>query len=268
MLLPTAHQTESAIGDIIGGARAWRFWTLLGWSDIRQRYRRSAFGPFWITISMGLMTAALGVIYGSIFKMQLADYMAYLAAGITAWLFFSSTLSEAASAFIGAEGIIKQCSIPLSVHIYRAIWRNLIVFAHNAVVLVVVFIFLGNIPLINPLALLVGLVLVSANLFVGSLLVATLCTRFRDIPPLISSVMQLLFFVTPILFAPAQLPPQLKLIASFNPVYHLIDVLRRPMIGELASVESYIFAVVLLMVVSALCALLFFRFRPRIAYWL
>ncbi len=268
MLLPTARQARLAIGDVMGGAAAWRFWSLLGWSDIRQRYRRSAFGPFWITISMGLMTAALGVIYGSIFKMQLADYMAYLAAGITCWLFFSSTLTEGASAFIGAEGIIKQCSIPLSIHIYRALWRNFIVFAHNAVVVVVVFVALGKIPIINPIALIGGIALVAANLFLVSLVLATLCTRFRDLPPLIASVMQLLFFVTPILFAPAQLPSQLKLIASVNPVYHLIDVMRRPMIGELASLESYVFALGLLAVMSMLAGLVFFRFRPRIAYWL
>ncbi len=268
MLLPTREQAGIAINDLVGGARAWEFWAMLGWGDIRQRYRRSALGPFWITISMGLLTAALGIIYGAIFNMRLADYMPYLAAGIAAWLFFSSTLLEGASAFIGAEGIIKQCAIPLSIHIYRVIWRNLIVFAHNAVVLLAVFLALGGVPLLNPLVLLAGIALVVANLFVVCLLLATLSTRFRDLPPMISSMMQLLFFVTPILFAPTQLPERLKAIAHYNPVYHLIDVMRRPMIGEVASGASYAVAIAMLGVGCVACGVLFFRFRPRIAYWL
>lgn len=265
---PTRQQANTARGDLVDGLRAWRFWTMLGWGDIRHRYRRSAIGPFWITISMGLMTGGLGVIYGSIFKMPLADYMAYLAAGIAVWMFFSTAILEGAGAFIGAEGIIKQCPIPMSIHIHRVIWRNLIVFAHNAVVLIVIFALLGTLPAINPASLLVGLALFCANVFVISLLLAILCTRFRDVQPMVANIVQLLFFVTPILFGPKQLPPQLQAIANWNPVYHLIDVLRRPMIGEAASAASYGASFAMLLIVGGVCGLMFFRFRSRIAYWL
>ena len=53
-------RTKAAIDDLVGGLRDWRFWTTVGWYDIKQRYRRTTLGPFWITISMGIMTGALG----------------------------------------------------------------------------------------------------------------------------------------------------------------------------------------------------------------
>src|SRR5258708_7903487 len=106
---------------------AWRFWTTIGWYDIKQRYQRTTLGPFWITISMAILTSVLGLIYGSILGVPLGSYLLYLAAGIVIWYFVSSTILEGTTVFIGAEGIIKQGAIPLSFYVYRAVWRNFIV---------------------------------------------------------------------------------------------------------------------------------------------
>jgi ABC-type polysaccharide/polyol phosphate export permease len=261
-------RTAAAIDDICDGLMAWRFWTMLGWTDIKQRYQRSTIGPLWISISMSLMVGALAVIYGSIFKLPLSDYVLYLAAGMITWLFVSNSVLEGTTAFIIAEGIIKQSAIPLSIYVYRLIWRSLIVMLHNAAVLLVIFPLLRPISTLNPLALLAGLLLVVANLFVVALVLATLCTRFRDLPPIVTNLMQVAFYVTPILFEPSQLPEQLRLIAHYNPLYHVIDVLRRPLIGELPDAISYVVALGTFVVAGSFAFLFFVRFRGRVAYWL
>jgi ABC-type polysaccharide/polyol phosphate export permease len=107
-----------------------------------------------------------------------------------------------------------------------------------------------------------------ANLFVVALVLATLCTRFRDLPPIVTNLMQVTFYITPILYEPSQLPAQLRLIAYYNPLYHLIDVLRRPLIGELPDPVSYAVALGTLVVAGGFAFLFFGRFRGRVAYWL
>jgi ABC-type polysaccharide/polyol phosphate export permease len=261
-------RTAAAIDDVCDGLLAWRFWTMLGWTDIKQRYQRSKIGPLWISISMALMVGGLALIYGSIFKLALSDYVLYLAAGMITWLFVSTSVLEGTTAFIIAEGIIKQSAIPLSIYIYRLIWRGLIVMLHNAAVLLVIFPLLRPISALNPVALLAGLLLVMANLFVVTLVLATLCTRFRDLPPIVTSLMQVTFYVTPILYEPSQLPEQLRLIAHYNPLYHLIDVLRRPLIGELPDAISYVVALGTFAIVGSFAFLFFRRYRGRVAYWL
>ena len=52
-----------AVGDLIEGLARWELWSTLGWHDIRQRYRRSIVGPFWLTLSMGVMVAGLAYLY-------------------------------------------------------------------------------------------------------------------------------------------------------------------------------------------------------------
>jgi ABC-type polysaccharide/polyol phosphate export permease len=261
-------RTAAAIDDICDGMMAWRFWTMLGWTDIKQRYQRSTIGPLWISISMSLMVGALALIYGSIFKLPLSDYVLYLAAGMITWFFVSTSVLEGTTAFIAAEGIIKQSAIPLSIYVYRMIWRSLIVMLHNAAVLLVIFPLLRPISALNPLAVLAGLLLVMANLFVVALVLATLCTRFRDLPPIVTNLMQVTFYITPIMYEPSQLPAQLRLIAYYNPLYHLIDVLRRPLIGELPDPVSYAVALGTLVVAGGFAFLFFGRFRGRVAYWL
>ena len=76
--------------DLLAGIRAWRLWTMLGWNDIRQRYRRSVLGPFWITISMAVFITLLGVIYSHIFKIELKTYLPYLSLGYIIWGFIAT----------------------------------------------------------------------------------------------------------------------------------------------------------------------------------
>ena len=110
--------------DIILSLKDSRLPIYLAYSDIRQRYRRSSLGPFWITISMGVTIACIGIIFGSIFKSPMSEFLPFLSAGLIIWGFISSVLTEATTVFPNAEGIIRQLPIPLFSHIFRMIMRN------------------------------------------------------------------------------------------------------------------------------------------------
>ena len=135
---PAPSQTTLALLDVVQGARARYLWGLLGWQDIRRLYRRSVLGPFWLTISMGMLVGALGTLYGALLKVGIADYLPFLALGFITWTLISGLITDGCSAFISAESIIKQVDLPLSVHVYRLIWRHLVIFCHNAAIFVVV----------------------------------------------------------------------------------------------------------------------------------
>src|ERR1700761_427272 len=84
-----------AVADVVGGARLWRLAWALGWLDIRLRYRGSMLGPFWLTISTGVMVAALGVLYSTLFKIELREYLPFLALSQVLWGFLAAVVSEA-----------------------------------------------------------------------------------------------------------------------------------------------------------------------------
>ncbi|MDE0659710.1 MAG: ABC transporter permease [Gammaproteobacteria bacterium] len=135
---PRSSQVALALYDLVEGARVTHLWGRLGWQDIRRRYRRSTLGPFWITISMGLLVGVLGTLYGGLFKVQATNYVPYLTLGFVIWTLVNGLITDGCTAFVNASNIIQQARLPLSVHVYRVVWRNLIIFFHNAVIFVVV----------------------------------------------------------------------------------------------------------------------------------
>ena len=160
---PAASQFAAALVDLIKGARSFHLWGLLGWQDIRRRYRRSIIGPFWLTISMGVLVAVLSILYGALLRVEIADYAPFLALGFIVWTLISGFISEGCVAFTGAESIIKQVDLPLSVHVYRVVWRNLIIFFHNAAIFIVVAIIFSIWPGWVGLLALPGLGLLCLN---------------------------------------------------------------------------------------------------------
>ncbi len=193
------RQLRLAIQDLVEGTGLWRLWGKLGWNDILQRYRRSLLGPLWLTLSMAIMVVALGVIYAEIFKIPLHDFMPFLCVGLLIWGLISSVLTEAGSLFTGSESYIKQIRLPYSVYVYRFLWSKIIIFAHNFVIYFGVLLYFQIWPGRMALAAIPGFVLLVLNGALVSLSLGMISARFRDIPQIVASVTQIVFFMTPIM---------------------------------------------------------------------
>jgi ABC-2 type transport system permease protein/lipopolysaccharide transport system permease protein len=238
----------------------------MGLHDIRQRYRRSIIGPFWITLSMGIMVGSLGLLYGTIFKQDMHDYLPFLAAGFILWGLISALITDGTRVFVGAEGLIRQLPAPLSVHVYRLLWSNLITFAHNAGIFVVVALWYGLNPGWTALLALPALGLLLLNGFWMALLLGLLSARFRDIPLVVANVVQVMFFITPVIWKPDMLPDR-SFVLDLNPFYHLIEILRAPLLGQVPTAENWL-AVGALTLVGWVVTLWFYStYRWRLAYW-
>lgn len=261
--------TLLALADITAAMKRYHLVGVLGWQDVRQRYRRSALGPFWITIGMAVMIATIGIVFGQIFKAPLYDFFPFLAIGTILWSFMSTVLAEGSVGFISAEAIVKQLPIPLFVHMLRMIWRNLLIFAHNIVIFPLVLLAVGK-PLTWVALLSVpGLALTIVNLAWISLILGILCARYRDLPQIVNSVLQVVFYLTPIMWLPKLLPQRAGVyLLDLNPFYHMLEVVRAPLLGDLPSATNWSVSIALA-VIGWTCAVLFFgRYRNRIAYWL
>src|SRR5690606_41829114 len=97
-----------AVADITGAIKRYSLVGMLGWQDVRQRYRRSALGPFWLTISMGVMIGAIGLVFGRIFGTPMSEFLPFLATGLIIWTFISSSVNEGSSAFFSVVALIEQ----------------------------------------------------------------------------------------------------------------------------------------------------------------
>ncbi|WP_407179643.1 ABC transporter permease [Bradyrhizobium sp. STM 3562] len=258
---------KSAWADVIEGVKLWPLWGTLGWNEILQRYRRSILGPFWLTTSMAIMVIALGVVYAELFQQKIDDFIPFFCVGILVWTLISSYLTESGTLFTGSESYIKQISLPFSVYVFRSGWAKLIIFAHNFVIYFGVLVYFRIWPGSVALLAVPGLLLVVLNGAFATLTIGMISARFRDIPQLINSVVQILFFLTPVFWKPASLRGH-AYITNYNPFFHLLQIVRAPLLGELPTAANYMAVVVITILNAALALYLFSRFRGRIAYWI
>lgn len=241
---------------------------MLGWQDVRQAYRRSALGAFWITGGMAVQIGAMGLVFAVIFKTPMQEYLPFLATSIIVWGYISAVVNDGCQAFISSEGIIKQLKIPMYVYVVRVVWKQFITFAHNIVIVPLVFLAVLRGVDWDVFLFLPGLILASANLAWMAFLLAMLSARYRDIPQVIASVVTILYFVTPVMWQPNLIPSgTAHLLLGLNPMYHLLQIMRQPLLGIAPTMENWALTTIFALFGWGAVALALRKFQNQIAYW-
>lgn len=256
-----------AFADISKGLALWRLSWTLGWLDIKLRYRGSVLGPFWLTLSTGIMVAALGLLYSGLFHTNLHDYLPFLSLSLVLWNFLSAVVSESCVTFTEAEPVIRSVRMPFFVFAMRLLIRNLLALAHNIVVIVVVFTLLSIVPGWNAFLALPGLLLWAIDALALALILGSFCARFRDIQPIVNSVMQIAFFMTPVIWQPSQAGRHYILLEP-NPFFDLLQVVRAPLLGMPLDNVIWLGAAGYSLGLCLVSWFFFARARGRLTFWL
>ncbi|MSP02684.1 MAG: ABC transporter permease [Acetobacteraceae bacterium] len=262
-----ADRHRMAVEDVRGGLRLWRLAWSLGWLDIKLRYRGSMLGPFWLTISTGVMVGSLGFLYSALFHMSLKEYLPFLALSQVLWGFLATLVSESCVAFTESEPVIRSVRMPFFLFAIRILVRNVFVLGHNIFVIVVVFVALRQWPGAHMLLALPALPIWIINALALSLLLGGLCARFRDIMPIVNSVMQIAFFLTPVIWKPQQLAGG-EVWLPLNPFFDVLEIVRAPLLGQVPSLYVWVGALGYSFLLCALAWAFFIRARGRIAFWI
>jgi ABC-2 type transport system permease protein/lipopolysaccharide transport system permease protein len=256
----------AVIQDLYDGLRHSELWLTLGWHDIRQRYRRSIAGPFWITISMAMMIAGLGYLSSGVLNQRMDDHLPYLAAGIIVFGFISSLVSEGSNVFIDTSRSILQIKAPFSIYVYQTVWRNFLIFLHNITIYAVVAVIYRINPGYAGFLALLGILAIGLNGFFLAFLLGGLGARFRDVPLICTNLMQVAFFMSPVFWRPGSI--QNPLFVELNPFYYFLESVRMPLMGELPPSKVWLVIGAITLANACVSVLFFARIRPRIPYWL
>lgn len=253
--------------DIWVAMRNVHVWSALGWHDIRQRYRRSVIGPFWFTLSTFIMIGVLGFLYSRLLNQEIVSYLPFLGVGLVIWQYISTCITEGANAMISSAYLIKQIRMPVTIHVCRIAWRNFCILLHSLPVVLVLLLFLGHMPSISFLLVIPGLLLLLLSGVWMGVVLGVLCLRYRDILPIVTNLLQVAFFFTPIMWSPDLLKDR-AWIAHYNPLYHLIEIVRAPMTGTEIHAATWLWAVGLTVVGFVLAQMLMRSTRDKLSYWL
>jgi lipopolysaccharide transport system permease protein len=258
------------LADSWQALRVWRVWLFLGVQDVKARFRRSVVGPLWIFLNMSLFVVGAGVLYGVMINQPMKTLLPYLVTGFTLWAIIVSSLTESGWAFVNAEGYIKQFCYPKQIYLMRTLVSSTIIMLITLPAIVPIQLYFGSFSIVGWLLAVPGLLLLLLAALGHITVCAYLGVRFRDLPHAANGLLQVAFFVTPVMFPTKLLQERhLSLIYQVNPLYYILEVARHPILhGELAAPEIYVFAGVYILLVWALAGLVASSLDSRIVLML
>jgi ABC-2 type transport system permease protein/lipopolysaccharide transport system permease protein len=215
---------------------------------------------------MGVLVSALGILYSEIFQMNISTYLPFLAVGFIVWGLIGTSITSSCTVFTGMANSIRQVRLPMSVHIFQFAWIQFITFGHNFVIYIFVALFFGIWPGFTGLLEVPALFLIALNIMFCAMVLGPLSARFRDIPMIVGSLVQIAFFVTPILWSAEKMPKRTHFL-GLNPFYHFMEIAREPLLGGAATLNNWIISIAITAVFGMVAITFFSHIRGRIAYW-
>ena len=260
---------SDAIADILGGLRQFRSCFFLAGTTVKLRYKRSVLGPFWITLTTGIFIVAISYLYTGFIKADFGHFLMNLGFGWIIWLFISNSVLQGAQTFQQGAGVLRGTRIEKFFLVLKTVFTNLLIFAHNLVIVLVILI--AAAPAVSGLTLLVipAFILILLSAVGASALFGMLCSRYRDLYPTLQSIMRVMFFVTPILWSVEFLrtnSPR-RLFVDLNPLAHYVEIWRKPLMGTYPDTLSWIIAGGCTIVLLSVAFLAFARYRREIVFW-
>jgi lipopolysaccharide transport system permease protein len=271
MIMPGAlvpNSMREGVRDWREGALQWRVWHLMGTAELRRRYARSRIGQFWLTISTGVFVVALGVVWALLWNLPVANMLPYIAVSHIVWLFMTGVLGEATQAFLKTGAYFFNQKMSFSVAIYALGYRHVLILVHNVIIIAGVFLFFWHPLTWTALLAMPGWLLMAATAMSAAYVIAIIGTRYRDIAQIVENVLQIAFFLTPVLWKAEFLTPDYRWVVEFNPFAIFLSLVRDPLLGIPVPAERWLAAAAITLL-GFLVALPFVgRYHKRIVFWL
>ena len=259
--------TQRAVQDLLDGLKSPGLWLLLAWNDLEAKYRRTILGTFWQTLTMAAYIVGLAVVFSTIRQRNMENFLLYLAAGFTGFSLITGFLGSGVSAFHRGVALLKAYDLPASIHVFRTVANEYILFAHSFVIMAAVWIYTGTWPTVFTLLIIPAAVLL---FFLGIgvvLCMGLLGARFRDVSPATTTLVSFMFLVTPIFWLRSDLGDR-AWVADYNPLYHATNLIRAPLMGEAPDPINWYVCLGMAAVSLIFGILGFIRYRRQLVYWL
>mgnify|MGYP000361492834 CR=1 FL=1 len=246
------------------------FWIHLALSDLRSRWRRSFFGIFWTIIQPLGLTLLISFVFGKIFNTPIKEYAPYILSGIIIWDFVVQSAVNGSLSFVQAEPYIKQCKHPLAIYSLRTVVVNLIILGFSSISLFlwIILVFPENFGVAWFSLLFAPIIFLTIAWPIATIL-AYYGTIYRDIPHALGLILQALWFISPIYFEEKVFQRGLEFLINYNPIYHLLQIVRAPMLhGNYPTFENYLYCVGTAIFFCMFALLVGSRKEKRIIYYL
>lgn len=195
-------------------------------SDFKVRYQNSILGYFWTLIKPLLLFAVLYVVFSIFMRFPVENYQLYLLLGVIIWNFFAEATSIALRCFENKRSLITKIYFPRVIVVIASTLTSFLTFLLNIIVFFI-FLFISDIQLsFNFFFFIVYVIALYFVILSVSLILSVLYVKFRDISHIWDVLLQVSFWLTPIIYPVSMIPDKYHRLIYLNPLARIIEYSR------------------------------------------
>lgn len=254
-----------AISDLIRSYKILPMWLHIGTQTVKLRYRRSILGPIWLVLTTIIKVLGLGLVYSALFKVQISEYLPYVAVGLIVWGHINTYITQGCNVFIKHRRLITNTNMPLTGYIFNDIVEESFSFLHQLSIMVGIYLIWPFYLNANILWAVPAILLIQLNAIWVGIIMGMICARYRDVPNIVTSIMQILFLITPVFWMPKLLSER-AIFVDINPFYHFLHIVRSGLLGEAPDLNSWLVAIAITLIGWLLAINILNQYRYRVVY--
>lgn len=244
------------------------YWTYSTWLKFGLKYRKTALGPIWLAVGPALFVIFLGYLYSGVMNVELERFVPHLAIGYVTWTLFSGFMVNSSTVYVRRRSEILQGVMRLTDLSLADTFQVFLTYLHQFIIIIGVFIYFKLVPTPYALVGILGIVIVLLNGLWISVFFGILGARFRDLVEVVSAVMRLFFFITPIIWMPVNgTGGVLGKFLILNPFYHYLEIVRAPFLNQPIAPMSWMVVGMITVSGFLLAAFVFENAAKRVSLW-
>jgi homopolymeric O-antigen transport system permease protein len=261
---------RSLLQDLAGSFRNPEFWALSSWLDIVVRYRQSRLGVLWLVAPSIVYIWGVGALFASMQHIPVPLFVGYVAVGYTVFRVINSVIIESATAFTSSASFILDGHVRLTDFVLRVLAKALFYFAVSIPVIAVALAVSPDFHWGGLLLSLLSFPLVIANIIWIGVVFALVGARFPDLGQFINNIFMFVFLLTPIIWHADSMPAGSirGTVMRFNPLFHMIEVIRAPILGKHVAPSSLYYLGVMTVLGWALAIVIYRRYARFVPLWI
>ncbi len=198
----------------------------LALKDLKLRYKRSVLGFLWALLNPMLLMLVLSVVFSTIMAQTMPHYAIFLLSVLLPWTFFSQSLSYAAESIVGNGDLIKKVSVSKLVFPVAAVVSNMINFVLSLIPLVLIVLAMRHPFHLTWLYIPVPLLALTLFTLGATFFFAAANVYYRDVAHILQVLLNVLFYVTPIIYSIDFIPPSHRWLLKLNPLQYMLNGFR------------------------------------------
>jgi len=245
-------------------------YSFLAKQDIRNRFRRSIFGVWWLVIQNLSFVLIANLVWARLFSVNSAEFIPFLALGLAVWGIVVAVNVESCMIFVNNRHYITQFALPKAIFVLRFMYAQFYYYSIALITSLVILILFGSLRVAGLLYVIPGLFILMLYATYSSIVFAYIGCRYRDLQYALSNFFSILFIVTPIIF-PAEILVKkgVTAVLYLNPFVSFIEIIRVPLLnGSFAPVQYYIISIMVLSCLFIMQKWIEKRWDKRVIFWL